>query len=325
MLRRSAVSLIAALAVLAVPAAASAKTNVSVGIGDQSPSMFSAPLWQALHLKKTRYFIEWNAADQGAELQKAVTFVTAAKAHGVKVLMHISTDNINATPRSPLPSVAAYKTKVKALIAIFKPLGVTDWGAWNEANHKSQPTQTNPKRAAQFFLAMRSLCTGCTIVALDVLDQSGVEKYINKWFKALGSKRTTAKVIGIHNYSEVNRKLKEKRSKSSIKKYPGTKRIIDAARSHNRSVKFWYTETGGIVKLASAFSCSPTRAADRIKFMFTLAKKYRKYVKRLYTFNWSPTPDCSTTARFDAGLIEPSGLPRPGYNVLKSQLKNFTK
>lgn len=321
MLRRSVVPLLAALAVLAVPASAPAKTNVAVGIGDQAPAMFGNPLYQALHLKKTRYFIEWNAIDQPAEIQKALAFVAAARNSGVKTLMHISTDDINSQPRKKLPSTSQYRTKVKKLVALFKPLGVKDWGAWNEANHKSQPTQKNPRRAAQFFLKLRSVCKGCTIVALDVLDQSGVEKYINSWFRGLGkSNRRKATIIGIHNYSEVNRKLRK-----GSKKYPGTKRIIDAVRKQNRSAKFWYTETGGLVKLASAFPCNPDRAANRIAYMFTLAKKYRRYIKRLYTFNWSPTPDCATTARFDAGLINPDGSPRPGYNTFKSKLAGFKK
>ncbi|MDQ3678763.1 MAG: hypothetical protein M3401_18520 [Actinomycetota bacterium] len=319
-MRRFAVPLLVALALLAVPASASAATNVSVGIGDQSSKMFGTPLYEALALKKTRYFIEWNAIDQPAELTKAVAFVQAARASGVRTLMHISTDDINSQPRKPLPSVSAYRKKVKRLYQVFKPLGVKEWGTWNEANHKSQPTTKNPKRAAQFFLQMRSFCKGCTIVGLDVLDQAGVEKYIKRWYKALGKKhRKKAKVIGIHNYSEVNRKIKK-----GTKQFPGTKRIIDAVRKSNRSAKFWYTETGGLVKLGGGFACDVDRAANRLKFMFSLAKKHKKFIKRLYTFNWTPTPNCAV-ARFDAGLINPNGTARPGYNVIKNQLKNFKK
>jgi len=318
-LRRAAVPLFAALAVLAVPATAPAKVNVSVGIGDQNAKMFSDPLYKALALKKTRYFIEWNAIDQPAELQKAVAFVATARNNGVKVLLHVSTDDINSVPRRPLPSVKAYNTKVKALYKIFKPLGVKDWGVWNEANHKSQPTSKNPKRAAQFFLKMRSFCKGCNIVALDVLDQRGVEKYVRRWFKGLGHKnRKKAKIIGIHNYSEVNRKNKPSN------KYPGTKRIISAARESNRSAKFWYTETGGIVTLSTSFPCDPTRAANRTAYMFKLAKANKKFIKRLYTFNWTPTPNC-LTARFDAGLVNPNGTARPAYAVFKSKLAGFKK
>lgn len=322
MLRRFAVPLLAALAVLAVPASAVAKTNVAVGIGDQSSKMFSDPLYQALHLKKTRYFIEWNAIDQPAELAKAVGFVNAAKTRGVKVLMHVSTDNINSGPVGSPPSVSNYGKKVKKLYQLFKPLGVKDWGVWNEANHKSQPTSKNPKRAAQYFLKMRSFCKGCTIVALDVLDQAGVQKYIKRWFKALSkTNRAKAKIIGIHNYSEVNRKL----TKGS-NKYPGTKRIIDTTRTYNRAAKFWYTETGGLVTFGGSFPCDVNRSANRLAYMFTLAKKFKKYVKRLYSFNWFPVTTCGlAAAQFDAGLINPDGSPRPGYTTFKSKLAGFTK
>ena len=38
----------------------------------------------------------------------------------------------------------------RALVRRYRPLGVREWGAWNEVNHKTQPTWKSPKRAAQF-------------------------------------------------------------------------------------------------------------------------------------------------------------------------------
>ena len=321
--RRLLVSLLlTAVALLAVasPAQAKAKIDIRVGIGDQSPEMFSSPLYQALQLKRTRYFIEWNAIDQPDELAKADAFVEAARQHGVRVLLHISTDNINAQPRSPLPSARGYRRKVHALIKRYKPQGVKDWGVWNEANHRSQPTQNNPARAARYYMQMRSLCKGCAIVALDVLDQAGAEAYIHRWFAALGrSKSRDVRIVGIHNYSEVNRKLKQ-----GSNRYPGTGRIIAAARAHNRSTKFWYTETGGHVKLFR--TCDVDRAADRTVYMFSLAKRFRKFIRRLYTYNWTPaTPACDDATRFDAGIVNPDGSPRPAYHVIKSRLSGFKR
>ena len=49
---------------------------------------------------------------------------------------------------------------------------IRDYLTWNEANHCSQPTCNNPKRAAQYYLALRKHCRGCRIVAADVLDGS---------------------------------------------------------------------------------------------------------------------------------------------------------
>ena len=309
--------LLIVLGLLAVPASASA-VNIRVGIGDQSPLMFPNADYKALNLKLTRYFIEWNAVTDSEELAKADAFVTAARASNVKVLMHISTADIKSgTPK--LPSLANYRKRVGALIRRFKPRGVTDWGAWNEANHKTQPTSKNPRAAAQFFGAMRQLCTGCTIVALDVLDQRGVESYVARFYKAAGANAARARIVGIHNYSEVNRKLTK-----GTNAYPGTRRIIDAVLKANKRAKFWYTETGGLTAQGNAFPCDNARAADRTRYMFTLAKRFDRYIDRLYTYNWTPSPDCETSV-FDGGLINPDGSTRPAYAVFKRNLASFKR
>ncbi|MBW3609681.1 MAG: hypothetical protein KY463_15350, partial [Actinobacteria bacterium] len=264
--------LIALGLLVAVPASASAaKIRVAIGVGDQSPRMFDDANWKALKLKKTRYFVEWNAIDQPGQLAAADEFVAAARRAGVKVFMHVSTDDINSVPRRPLPSVSQYRAKVRALIARYKPLGVTEWGVWNEANHKSQPTARNPKRAAQFYKSFKRMCKNCKIVALDVLDQSGVERYIASWMKAAGSSGRSARIIGIHNYSQVNRRITAKKASN---RYPGTARIIKAVRKKNKKAKFWYTETGGLASFGRAFRCDLKRQANRTKFMFGMIKTY---------------------------------------------------
>lgn len=317
--------LIALGLVVAVPASASAaKIKVAVGVGDQSPQMFSDANWKSLQLKKTRYFIEWNAIDQPDQMAVADRFVSAASQAGVRVLMHISTDDINSTPVRPLPSVGEYRAKVRALIDRYRPQGVTEWGVWNEANHKSQPTSKNPKRAAQFYKAFKSMCRGCKIVALDVLDQAGVEKYIARWLKAAGSSGRSARIFGVHNYSEVNRRLKEKRSASSLRRYPGTKRIIKALRKKNKKGKIWYTETGGVANFGSAFPCDRQRQANRTKFMFDMIKRYDKDVERLYSYNWFGT-DNGGCDGFDAGLVEADGSARPALATFRSGLRNASR
>jgi hypothetical protein len=319
-MRRLSVLPLLVLALLAVPASASA-VNIRVGIGDQSPAMFANSNYQALNLKLTRYFIEWNAIDDKAELDKADKFVAAARASGVSTLMHISVADIKGS--SPkLPSVRAYRQKVGALIKRYKPFGVKDWGVWNEANHKTQPTAKSPRSAALFFGEMRKLCTGCTIVALDVLDQAGVEKYIASFFRFAGKNAARVRVVGIHNYSEVNRRIGDLRKYSN--KYPGTLRIIKAVQKSNKKAKFWYTETGGLTKQGSAFPCDDDRAADRTQYMFTLAKRYQKYFQRLYTYNWTPSAVCDESD-FDGGLINLDGSVRPAYNVFKRNLASFRR
>jgi hypothetical protein len=320
--RRLLPTLLIALGLLvAGPVSASAaKIKVAIGIGDQSPKMFADANWKSLKLKKTRYFIEWNAIDNPDELASADEFVGAARGAGVQVLMHISTDDINSVPVRPLPSVANYKKKVRSLITRYKAVGVRDWGVWNEANHKSQPTAKNPKRAADFYKAFKGMCSGCKIVALDVLDQTGVERYIARWLKAAGSSGRSAKVFGIHNYSQVNRRIT---AKKASRRYPGTARIVKAVRKQNKKAKFWYTETGGLASFGM-FECDKKRQANRTKFMFDMIKTYDRDVERLYSYNWFGTGNGGCDG-FDAGLVEANGQVRPAFATFKKGLKNASR
>ena len=297
-------------ALLLVPAAAGAKTHVAVGLGDQHASTFSAPAFRALHVKKARYFIRWDAAKVPSALAAADDYVRAANAAHVRVLMHFSTNNF-AHKKAKLPSVGQYRKWVGKLVRHFRGMGVREFGVWNEENHVSQPTYKNARRAAQFYRTMRVLCPHCRIVALDVLDQRGVQGYISRWFRAQPrSYRHKKLIIGIHNYSDTNRR----RSR-------GTSRIIRTSRHWDRHAQFWLTETGGVVNFGRSFPCNEKRAASRISYMFKLARKFRHSVKRLYAFSWSGS-DCHG---FDAGLVRENGSLRPGYRTFKSKARHFTR
>ena len=193
-------------ALFLVPATASAKTHVAVGLGDQHASTFAAPAFRALHVKKARYFIRWDAAKVPSALAAADDYVRAANAAHVRVLLHISTNNF-AHGRAKLPSTSSYRKWVGRLVRHYKKLGVHEFGVWNEENHVSQPTYKNARRAAGFYRVMRQVCHHCTIVALDVLDQRGVQGYISRWFRALPRSYRHRKIyVGIHNYSDTNRR-----------------------------------------------------------------------------------------------------------------------
>ncbi|HSD79969.1 MAG TPA: hypothetical protein VLB47_04880 [Solirubrobacteraceae bacterium] len=298
-----------ALAMSAVPAAA--RTRVAVGLGDQHASMFEHPAFHALKVRKVRYFVRWDAMRVPSALQAADQYVQSARAAGIRVFLHVSTNDLRHK-RAKLPTRKAYRRYVGRLVRHFKALGVRDFGVWNEANHKSQPTWRNPARAAQYFVEMRRACgSGCSIVALDVLDQAGVERYIDRFYNALsGTWRARARLVGIHNYSDTNRF----RSR-------GTAAIIRAVKHRNRRADFWLTETGGVVAFGRSFKCSEKRAARAISYMFSLARKFRRDVKRLYAYNWSG----SNCKGFDAGLTRRNGKVRPGYRTFKSRARSFTR
>src|SRR5947208_16127899 len=106
-------------ALLLVPAAASAKTHVAVGLGDQHASTFTAPAFRALHIKKARYFIRWDAAKVPSALAAADAYVRAAQAAHVRVLLHFSTNNF-AHGRAKLPSTRSYRKYVRALVRRYR-------------------------------------------------------------------------------------------------------------------------------------------------------------------------------------------------------------
>jgi hypothetical protein len=298
------------VALSAAPAEA-AKYNVRVGIGDQNASMFDHPGFQALKIKRVRYFIPWNAMRVERERLTARAYVLRARRAGASVLMHISSDDLRRK-KAKLPSKTRYRRDVTRLVKYFRKLGVKEWGARNEANHDSQPTYRSPSRAAYEFKTVRRACKGCSIVALDVLDQKGVESYMRRFYKALGSYRRYAKIVGIHNYSSVNRK----RSKP-------TGSIIRTAKRHgNRRSKFYLTETGGLAAFSRSFPYSESRQANRLRYMFTLTKRYRRDVSRLYSYNWTGAP---RGARFDAGLTNADGSLRPAYEVFRRELRSFLR
>jgi hypothetical protein len=308
----------AALAVAALPATAGAKTNVRVGIGDQQVSMFDSPLFQRAKFKIVRYFVPWNIMDDDDQLAVAEAYVKRARQDHIQVLLHLSSDNLEIK-KAKLPSVAAYRTQVKRIVSTFRPLGVRDFGAWNEVNHASQPTYRNPTRAAEFFVeawrAIKPRCSFCNVVALDVLDQTGVERYMRSFYGSLSSTyRKRATLVGIHNYGDVNRR-----------RTTFTRNIIRQSHAFNSRTRFWFTETGGLVKFGRSFPCNETRARNRLRNMFDLARTYRSSgVERMYVYNWTAPPD-GCDARFDAGLVNFDGTARPGYTYLRQKLPGYLR
>jgi hypothetical protein len=308
---RTRILTLAILGALLLPGAATARTHVAVGLGDQSAAMFTNANFQRLKVKKARYFVRWNAMHDAGARAAVDAWVQTARAAHVRPLVHISTNDLRPG-KGRLLTTKRYRRDVGSLVRHLKRLGVRDFGVWNEANHKSQPTSRSASRAAGFYRVMRSVCgSKCSIVALDVLDQRGVEGYIARFFHALPSSYRHRKiVVGIHNYSDTNR------LRSS-----GTSSIIRTVRHYDRHAKFWLTETGGVVNFGRSFPCNVRRAASRTSYMFRLAKRFDRYIERLYAYNFFG----ANCRGFDAGLISANGAKRPAYDVFRARLRSFTR
>jgi hypothetical protein len=311
-----------ASALLIAPASASAA--YTIGISENSPAMFSDPLFTGLGVKLTRVVVPWNVmtANDG-RLPEFQQFVQQADAQGVRVLVtfeHIrgdaSTCNKRSNFRKPvcrIPKLADYEREMRAFMAAFPT--VKTISPWNEVNHFTQGTSRDPRAAARFTDKWRQLCPGCTIIAADVLDQAddpaakrptfrATARYIKRFRSFLKTPRT---ICGIHNYSDVNRF-----------RSTGTRALMKALGCK----QYWLTETGGLYKFGSFWSkrtkkgCK-TNASCQLKatkYMFTLARSNKK-IKALLIYTWFG----AVTPRFDAGLVA-GGKPRPAYNEVKKRL-----
>jgi hypothetical protein len=316
-------ALLAAIAVALLPSApASARSSIRVGLADQSPAMFDSPLFASLHIKRTRYFVRSDVMQNSAERAKARAFVQAARSHGVSTLVHISTTDLRET-RGKLVSTATYRRNVGRIVSYFRKLGVHDFGAWDEVNHKTQETWNHVGNAVSYFKSMygavRKRCRSCAVVGLDVLDQAGVDRYIRSFYARLSSTwRKRLSIVGIHNYSDVNRN-----------RSTGTRKIIDAVRRYNRRAKFWFTETGALASFRGSFHYDLSRQASRMRNMFSLASRFKsRGVQRVYAYNWSGIetgPGCGSSCLFDSGLTNPDGTPRPVFDVFASRIGSYSR
>jgi len=285
---------------------------VVVGVGDQSASTFTDPLFTKLRIKRARFFPPWNVARSSFHRELLDGWLAAAGAADVKPLISFGNSDGSKCPRKPckLPTLREYTKAFKAFRKRWPE--VREISPWNEANHRSQPTFKQPKRAAQYYNIVRKYCRACTIVAADVIDEGNMERWL-KDFKKVARK---PRIWGLHNYRDTNKRRNQKLG--------GTKRLLKAVKG-----KVWLTETGGIVRFVlpggkTLFKKSERRANQATKRMFTLAKQYRSRIKRLYVYHWRAPVYSNENGRFDAGLIRSDVTARPAYWTVKRYLRSST-
>ena len=271
-----------------------APTEKAIGIGDQNPGVFASPLFRALDITKARRVVPWDVMQLRAEQRLTDQWLAEAKKAGVEPFISFS-----ASRRRPkqLPTRRQFRSAFLAFRKRYPQVRV--YAPWNEANHKSQPTAKHPDRAAAFYEVARSSCRGCTIVAADVLDQAGFERYLARFRRAVHGPKP--QVWGFHNYSDTNR-FRTKGTRSMLRSVKG---------------EIWVTETGGVASFGRSFPYDLNRQARATAYTFKLLKLSPR-IRRLYIYNWVGAPQ---GARFDAGLTNPDGSPRPSYRTLERELK----
>jgi hypothetical protein len=287
------------------PSQSTAATTVA--ISDQGWDTFVNPLFQKLALKRARFVAPWNVALKRRDRNYFDTYLDVARQNGVEVLVSFSRAGGSKCPRRPckLPSTSSYRKAFRAFRRRWPEVRLIS--PWNEANHRSQPTFRNPRRAAAYYNVVRSNCRGCTIVAADVID----ERNMVSWLRVFKRSARRPRLWGLHNYKDTNPR------RGQI--FGGTKLLLRTVRG-----RVWLTETGGIVYFRLPnhkvlFPKNEARANRALGRMFRLARRYRSRVKRLYIYHWKQPPRKSRSP-FDAGLIRSNGDPRPGYRTVRRYL-----
>jgi hypothetical protein len=298
---------LAALAACGLAAGSSrAEAAVLVGVADQTPAMFAQPLFTQLQVKRSRVFPAWNVALKRGEARALDDWLNAARAARIEPLVSFSQSVGSRCPRRPckLPTVREFTRAFRAFRRRWPFVRVVS--PWNEANHRSQPTFKNPKRAAQYYNVVRKLCRGCKIVAADVIDETNMER----WLSVFRRTAIRPRLWGLHNYRDTNPRKGQK--------FGGTRRLARTVRG-----EIWLTETGGLARFVlpsggTLFPFSLSRQNRAVKRMFSLAKRYRSRIKRLYIYNWFGQ---TRRNRFDAGLVNVDGTARPAYNTVRRMLR----
>jgi hypothetical protein len=307
-LRHAALAITVALgAAGAVPAASQAATvTFKTGVGDQNPAMFASPYYKVLKTRITRYIAPYNIVTTPSDLATFRAWLAGANSDHVQPLIAFYHSRVDGTH---MPSVATYTKDIRAFFKDFPT--IKNYTPWNEENRGNVQISggasfdsPSAKQSAEYYLALKKYCKGCTIVGLEVLDGANPKPTVTyiKQFQAdvKKLKGTLPTIWGLHNYSDTNRF-----------RDAGTKDVLAAVKG-----QVWLTETGGLVQFGSGFPYSLSRAQKATAYAFQLAKS-NKRITRLYLYNWFGEP---TTARFDAGLTSITGVPRPAYFTVLKQL-----
>jgi hypothetical protein len=287
----------------ALAAPARADWSFELGIGEQKPAMFDDARWQRLGLSEARYVAPWDALRDPRQREKLDTWMAAARAAGVRVLLGFERSLRSRRWSRRLPSDRQFTREFRRMRARYPD--VRDFIVWNEANHPFSLTANRPRRAARLFAIVARNCRGCRVVAADVLDVNGMIAWIRR-FKRAATVRP--RIWGIHNYGDTNGLRGQ-----------GTRALLENTRG-----QIWFTETGGLVvrreyagtTVLREFRYSQRHAAKATRHALRLACLSPR-IRRVYLYHWQ-APERVTN--WDSAFLGPSGHVRPAFRMLRRQL-----
>jgi len=288
----AAVAAVAFVAAFTAAAPAQAAPHVEIGIGEHSAAMFDDARFQRTGIRHARLIVSYDVVETGGPgLAETDAWLASARRHGIEPL--VTFGHAGGSPRRQmrLPSVREYAARVREFRERYP--WVRQYGTWNEANHPGvQPTGTHPRRTAAFYRALRRQCSGCTVVAVEILLTRSWRTW--RWIRAF--RRAAGRgphIWGLHNYPDVTR-LRSLNTGIFMRKVPRG--------------EVWLTETGGIVHFEKSWPYDERRAARAVRHVFRLAVA-KPRIKRIYLYNWQAT----VNPRWDSGFISSEGIERRAF------------
>jgi hypothetical protein len=279
-----------------------------VGIGENNTPFLSDPRFLALGITQVRDDIAWNALSVPRARANLAAWLAEAQADGLTPL--ITFDHVVGSVRTQrrLPSVAQFSNAFLRFRKLYP--WVTDFETWDEANFYLEGTAFNPKRAAQFYLALRRDCPSCTILASDLLDVPKTEAVpMVKWVDAfIRYAHTQPAYWGLNNYFGANRL-----------ETGTTEQMLHAVKG-----KIWFAETGGIVSRDNGSNVGFTQGAQHAakvdRFILGTLDRLSPRIQRVYLYEWNAQ---TSHDKWDSALISWTGVPRPAYDVLANTLDSW--
>jgi hypothetical protein len=280
--------------------------RVQIGIAEEKAEVFTDPLFLSLGMKIARRSVSWDTFEYDWQIEDVDRWMKAAQAAGIRPLISFNRSRIGEK-RHVIPTRAQWLKGFNEFRRRYP--WVRDFAATNESNH-TPPTVQRPKLAAQFYLDMRKACRHCKIAAATLNEQpkkKNMETWVKTFRKALG--RHKPRYWAIHNYYGANN--------FSLS---GTKRLLKATKTG----EFWVTETGGLVIRRTGNFAGKLKmregtahAPKAWRFIFDKMLTVSPRIKRAYLFHWNASGPTDT---WDSGLVDASGKPRGGLQILQKLL-----
>lgn len=263
------------------------------GAAALSPAdIYADPRAMALQPTITRFVADFDVAlTPGPERDQLDAWYATGQKRALAMLV-----SFQAFGR-PAPASAAYRAGLAAFRARYPQ--VLEWAPMNEANYRTQPTARNPRLAASYARIARSVCPPCTLVQGTILTVGDDVGYARALYRALPASERTRMIWGLHAYGGSNR--------------GNSQRIVRFLRNVPEG-RIWITEAAAWAQFAPPkWPLNLERQATATAIVFRQALAGWPRITRLYWYEWSGSDEPG--ARWDSGLVGPSGAARPALAV----------